>query len=104
MGKKLSIAFIWHFHQPSYQENSNGDFLMPWVRLHATKDYLDMLSRLEDFKKSTLKAKDSVAEFVAKNKGVKGIKIAATVLTAFVAAGFAIKELYDIVTKSNPEE
>ena len=50
MTKKLNIAFIWHFHQPSYQENSNGDFLMPWVRLHATKDYLDMLIRLEDFK------------------------------------------------------
>lgn len=50
MTKKLNIAFIWHFHQPSYQENFNGDFLMPWVRLHATKDYLDMLIRLEDFK------------------------------------------------------
>lgn len=50
MTKKMNIAFIWHFHQPSYQENQNGDFLMPWVRLHATKDYLDMLIRLEDFK------------------------------------------------------
>lgn len=50
MGKKLHIAFVWHFHQPSYQENAKGDFLMPWVRLHATKDYLDMLLRLEDFK------------------------------------------------------
>ncbi len=50
MVKKLNIAFIWHFHQPVYQENYNEDFLMPWVRLHTSKDYYDMLSRIEDFK------------------------------------------------------
>lgn len=54
MGKKLNIAFVWHFHQPSYQENPSSRFLMPWVRLHATKDYLDMLLRLQDFKKIKL--------------------------------------------------
>lgn len=40
--KKLSIAFYWHMHQPVYQLTTNGDYLMPWVRLHAVKDYLDM--------------------------------------------------------------
>ncbi|MBR6722648.1 hypothetical protein IKL64_04255 [bacterium] len=40
--KKLSIAFYWHMHQPVYQLTPNGDYLMPWVRLHAVKDYLDM--------------------------------------------------------------
>ncbi len=54
MVKKLSVAFIWHFHQPVYQENSNSDFLMPWTRLHATKDYLDMLYRVDNFKKLKL--------------------------------------------------
>lgn len=54
-------------------------------------------------KKGALKAKDTVAEFVAKNKGAKGVKIAATALTAAVATGFAVKELYDIITKSNSE-
>ncbi|MBE7706286.1 MAG: hypothetical protein E7Z91_03465 [Cyanobacteria bacterium SIG30] len=49
MAKKLNIAFIWHFHQPVYQENFDSDFLMPWTRLHATKDYLDMLYRVDDF-------------------------------------------------------
>ncbi len=49
MVKKLNIAFVWHFHQPSYQENFDKDFLMPWVRLHATKDYLDMLYYTENF-------------------------------------------------------
>ncbi len=50
MAKKLKLAFIWHFHQPLYQENFNSDFLMPWTRLHATKDYLDMLYRVDDYK------------------------------------------------------
>ena len=47
--KKLNIAFIWHFHQPNYQENHDGDYLLPWVRLHASKDYLDMLKRIDEF-------------------------------------------------------
>jgi len=47
--KKLSIAFYWHMHQPMYQLSPMGDFLMPWVRLHAVKDYLDMVLILEKF-------------------------------------------------------
>lgn len=49
-GKKLSIAFYWHMHQPSYQLNVDSDYLMPWVRLHAVKDYLDMLLVIDNFK------------------------------------------------------
>lgn len=45
--KKLSIAFYWHMHQPVYQLDSV--YLMPWARLHAVKDYLDMLLILEKF-------------------------------------------------------
>ena len=48
--KKLSIAFYWHMHQPVYQLSPEGDFLMPWVRLHAVKDYLDMVLILDKFK------------------------------------------------------
>ncbi len=48
--KKLSIAFYWHMHQPVYQLTPDGDYLMPWVRLHAVKDYLDMVKILEKFK------------------------------------------------------
>jgi alpha-amylase/alpha-mannosidase (GH57 family) len=40
--KKLSVAFYWHMHQPVYQMSLKGDYIMPWVRLHAVKDYLDM--------------------------------------------------------------
>lgn len=50
VGKKLSIAFYWHMHQPVYQLNPDGDYLMPWVRLHGVKDYLDMLLIMKNFK------------------------------------------------------
>ncbi len=49
MRKKLSIAFIWHMHQPVYKSDMNGIHLMPWVRLHAVKDYLDMLFIMDKF-------------------------------------------------------
>lgn len=52
--KKLSLAFYWHFHQPVYQLTPEGDYLMPWVRLHAVKDYLPMATILEKFKKIKL--------------------------------------------------
>ena len=48
--KKLSIAFYWHMHQPVYQLSPEGDFLMAWVRLHAVKDYLDMVTIIDNFK------------------------------------------------------
>lgn len=47
--RKLSIAFYWHMHQPVYQISPASDYLMPWVRLHAVKDYLDMVSILEKY-------------------------------------------------------
>ncbi len=68
----LHIAFIWHMHQPWYLNNyttisscnindnntnidhtddsvnSNMAFL-PWVRLHSIKDYLDMVTILDNY-------------------------------------------------------
>lgn len=52
--KKLSIAFYWHMHQPVYQLSPEGDYLMPWTRLHAVKDYLDMVLILDKFKNTKL--------------------------------------------------
>ncbi|MCD7879684.1 MAG: hypothetical protein LUG16_07120, partial [Candidatus Gastranaerophilales bacterium] len=49
MQKELSIAFVWHMHQPNYQAQPDGIRLMPWARLHAVKDYLDMLIILDKF-------------------------------------------------------
>ena len=38
----LYVNILWHMHQPYYKDVNNQQYLMPWVRLHATKDYLDM--------------------------------------------------------------
>ena len=55
MKKKLSIAFLWHMHQPLYKDiNENGIYYMPWVRLHAVKDYLDMLLIADKYDKIKL--------------------------------------------------
>ena len=34
-------------HQPDYRDPATGEFLFPWVYLHALKDYSDMAWHLE---------------------------------------------------------
>ena len=41
------LAFLWHMHQPDYRHPESGHFVLPWVLLHAIKDYSDMASHLE---------------------------------------------------------
>ena len=36
---KLRVCFLWHMHQPYYKDPETGSYLLPWVRLHAIKDY-----------------------------------------------------------------
>ncbi len=45
----LDVLVLWHMHQPLYQNLATGRMMMPWVRLHAAKDYLDMVLLLEEF-------------------------------------------------------
>jgi alpha-amylase/alpha-mannosidase (GH57 family) len=45
---KVSLALLWHHHQPYYPDDFAGENPMPWVRLHATKDYLGMALHLEE--------------------------------------------------------
>ncbi len=49
MSHPLYVAFVWHMHQPCYRDLVTGSCSMPWVRLHAAKDYVDMVERLDDF-------------------------------------------------------
>ena len=44
----VSLAMVWHQHQPYYPDDVAGENPMPWVRLHATKDYLGMALHLEE--------------------------------------------------------
>ena len=41
-----SLALFWHQHQPYYPDDVSGETLMPWVRLHGTKDYYGMALHL----------------------------------------------------------
>ncbi|MBD2633996.1 glycoside hydrolase [Limnothrix sp. FACHB-881] len=60
----LHVAFVWHQHQPLYksrgnlaetaladvpQQSEEAQYRLPWVRLHGTKDYLDLILMLERF-------------------------------------------------------
>jgi len=45
----LHVAFLWHMHQPYYVDPVRNTAVMPWVRLHATKGYLDMIWLVEQF-------------------------------------------------------
>jgi len=45
----VRLLLLWHQHQPDYRHPRDGVAQLPWVRLHATKDYLDMVRRLEPF-------------------------------------------------------
>ena len=60
-------------HQPVYQLSANGDYLMPWVRLHAVKDYLDMALWAKKFDKLKLNFNfvpvllDSIIEYAEKD-------------------------------------
>ncbi len=45
--KKTTLNFLWHMHQPYYRDDQSGEIIMPWVFLHAIKDYYDMPWYLE---------------------------------------------------------
>ncbi|HBO69861.1 MAG TPA: glycoside hydrolase [Deltaproteobacteria bacterium] len=37
---KLRLCFLWHMHQPYYKDPETDAYILPWVRLHAVKDYV----------------------------------------------------------------
>ena len=68
--KTLDLVFLWHMHQPDYRDHgavggavadpktkvgadgtaandATGEFVLPWVYLHAMKDYSDMAAHFE---------------------------------------------------------
>jgi alpha-amylase/alpha-mannosidase (GH57 family) len=45
----VKLALLWHMHQPNYEDLATGEHILPWVRLHAIKDYWGMVAMLEPF-------------------------------------------------------
>jgi alpha-amylase/alpha-mannosidase (GH57 family) len=44
---RLKVVLCWHMHQPQYRDLIGGEYQLPWVYLHAIKDYVDMAGHLE---------------------------------------------------------
>jgi alpha-amylase/alpha-mannosidase (GH57 family) len=45
----LRVILLWHQHQPFYKNLVTGEYRLPWVRLHALKDYYGMVKLLDEF-------------------------------------------------------
>jgi alpha-amylase/alpha-mannosidase (GH57 family) len=45
----LRVILLWHQHQPFYKDLVSGEYRLPWVRLHALKDYYGMVKLLDEF-------------------------------------------------------
>jgi alpha-amylase/alpha-mannosidase (GH57 family) len=43
------VAILWHMHQPYYEDLATGEHILPWVRMHALKDYYGMAALLREF-------------------------------------------------------
>ena len=48
-GPKIRLVLLWHMHQPFYKDMVTGEYRLPWVRLHALKDYYGMVKLVEEF-------------------------------------------------------
>ncbi len=48
-GPKIRLVLLWHMHQPFYKDMLTGEYRLPWVRLHALKDYYGMVKLTEEF-------------------------------------------------------
>ncbi|MBI1398060.1 MAG: glycoside hydrolase [Betaproteobacteria bacterium] len=45
--RPLELVLLWHMHQPDFRDCVTGEYRLPWVYLHAFKDYSDMAAHLE---------------------------------------------------------
>ncbi len=43
------LMLLWHMHQPFYKDLAEDTYTMPWVRMHALKDYYGMVAMLREF-------------------------------------------------------
>ena len=60
----VSLALMWHQHQPYYPDDVGGENPMPWVRLHGTKDYIGMALHLEEVPEPVAKVRPDLPDGV----------------------------------------
>lgn len=44
----MYLNFVWHFHQPVYRHPQSGEYLLPWVNYHTSKNYWQMLEIINE--------------------------------------------------------
>jgi alpha-amylase/alpha-mannosidase (GH57 family) len=49
MAPDIKLALIWHMHQPDYRYAHTGNHILPWVRIHSLRGYLDVASISEKY-------------------------------------------------------
>lgn len=108
--KKVYLAFLWHQHQPMYKNPVTDVYELPWVRLHATKDYYDMVAILDGFPKiksninlvpSLLMQLEEYASGKAKDRfmdlTLKDAKLLTQDEKAFILANFFLANLENMI-------
>src|SRR6267142_375554 len=45
---RIHLVVLWHMHPPQYRDPETGQYVLPWTRLHATKDYYGMVKLMEE--------------------------------------------------------
>lgn len=45
----IRLALLWHMHQPDYRDPVSGQSVLPWVRMHALKDYRGMVDLVREY-------------------------------------------------------
>jgi alpha-amylase/alpha-mannosidase (GH57 family) len=48
-GRRANVVFLLHMHQPQYVDPRTGRALLPWVRLHGARGYLDVARLLHEY-------------------------------------------------------
>jgi len=43
---RVNLVVLWHMHQPQYRDPETCQYVLPWTRLHAIKDYWGMVQVL----------------------------------------------------------
>jgi len=49
VNRRANVVFLLHMHQPEYVDPRTGRALLPWVRLHGARGYLDVARLLHEY-------------------------------------------------------
>jgi len=44
----MYLSILWHLHQPVYRSPGTGEYILPWVSYHITKNYYQMAALVEE--------------------------------------------------------